>query len=475
MIVIVSLDMAATGCLVGSPYLLPSEGRAREQVRVLLERENRARERLAGAQRALRRMNLESATNRYQATREIYESNAIEGLGPDLQGTWQILESDIARRLDASFNAQLLAKSITADADMNAVLGLHGARLLASRLQQDSSRPWSESDLRSLHETICAGESFAGMYKRYHVKISGEESHEPHLPIDVSRSMHELVTWWATATSGPAVIRAAAVHAWLTHIHPFEDGNGRLARILANVTLLRSGLAPAIVKHSNQRGPYLDALRHSDYGGDILPLANLFLSVVVRYAREISKPKTLREVFFEELNRREQGLYSWWQGAFSEFLVALHTSLRFEGLTVHTHGELDYESFQFLQNLDSSGNAWLESIKDAAGHEILFWFGYPSINMRRENEKVPSLFVSVPDNEQWSMRPFRSPKDDEVFGLTEIMLIPGMRSRVYTMQNDRQRYGDISDAADEIADIIGSAFRQGHVPVKLSKSAEVRE
>lgn len=463
---------AARACLIGTPYVLPSGPGAAEQINVLLERERRLHAKLTSARSQLRKLNLAPATDRFQETREVYESNAIEGLGPDLGTTWEILQSEPARSIDSSLDSNLLTKSITDDPDMNAVLGLHEARLLALRLQRDISRPWTEADLRSIHAVICRGESYAGIYKRFHVKIGGEGSHEPHLPIDVNPAMHELVTWWsATTNTGPSLLRAAAVHAWLTHIHPFEDGNGRIARILANVTLTRGGLAPAIVKHSNQRGPYLDALRQSDYGGDIWPLVSLFYSVVDRFAREISKPKMLEKVFQEEVARRGQSGYDWWKREFSEFMDLLRAALRLQGISTNVVGELDLESFEYLTDLDPSGNEWLATITNNKGREILLWFGYPSVNMRRAEEKVPSIFLAVPNSDVWREGPFRRPRSGELLGLTEFMLVPGVQSRVYTMQNERKRSGTVPDAAETIADIISRAMQQGRVPLRLPLGA----
>lgn len=55
------------------------------------------------------------------------------------------------------------------------------------------------------------------------------------------------------------VRRAAQLHARLVKIHPFIDGNGRTARLLMNVDLMKSGYPPAVIP-SEQRVAYDDAL-----------------------------------------------------------------------------------------------------------------------------------------------------------------------------------------------------------------------
>lgn len=58
------------------------------------------------------------------------------------------------------------------------------------------------------------------------------------------------------------------MHAWLAHIHPYIDGNGRTARAITNLELTRAGYPPIIIK-KKERDRYIDALGEPDDGGDI--------------------------------------------------------------------------------------------------------------------------------------------------------------------------------------------------------------
>jgi hypothetical protein len=74
-------------------------------------------------------------------------------------------------------------------------------------------------------------------------------------------------------------IEAAFLHHRLTQIHPFQDGNGRVARALAALVLLEAGFVPPVIRHDVHREAYLDALVEAD-GGDLKPLVDLFANVV---------------------------------------------------------------------------------------------------------------------------------------------------------------------------------------------------
>lgn len=70
--------------------------------------------------------------------------------------------------------------------------------------------------------------------------------------------------------SVPPEVLAAWLHHRFTQIHPYQDGNGRVARALATVVLVKSGLGPFTVDVQN-KARYLDRLEDADQG-DLRPL-----------------------------------------------------------------------------------------------------------------------------------------------------------------------------------------------------------
>ena len=73
----------------------------------------------------------------------------------------------------------------------------------------------------------------------------------------------------------PLPLFLAESHGSFLRIHPFDDGNGRTARLLANYILFRKDLLPIVIK-SEDRDRYISGLQHADLGR-MLPLAGFML------------------------------------------------------------------------------------------------------------------------------------------------------------------------------------------------------
>ena len=110
-------------------------------------------------------------------------------------------------------------------------------------------RPVSESDILELHRLfysqIDAGN--AGVWRKVRVFISGSRRALPP-PEQVPPLMEEFVNWMAEKEGKLHPIEfAALVHQKFVYIHPFVDGNGRMARLLMNLALMRAGWTIAII------------------------------------------------------------------------------------------------------------------------------------------------------------------------------------------------------------------------------------
>jgi Fic family protein len=104
----------------------------------------------------------------------------------------------------------------------------------------------------------------------------------------VPGEMATFIAWCNAADGMDAVLRAALAHFWFVTIHPFEDGNGRLARAVADLMLARSdGCADRFYSMStrieNERGDYYRILERTQRGDlDVTPWMTWFLDCLER-------------------------------------------------------------------------------------------------------------------------------------------------------------------------------------------------
>ncbi len=134
----------------------------------------------------------------------------------------------------------------------------------------DSLGQWVETDLqRGVWKTLPNNPSRDGLLV-----------HEYCPPEHVQSEMDRLMSMFESHQGTDALVEAAFLHHRFTQIHPFQDGNGRVARCLANIVLIRAGLQPLVLTRDD-RDSYIDALEAADEG-NLSKLVNLFAAVEKR-------------------------------------------------------------------------------------------------------------------------------------------------------------------------------------------------
>ena len=109
-----------------------------------------------------------------------------------------------------------------------------------------------------------------GQYKTMsnHVRTSTSEVHYYVTPKETPAQMDDLMRWYRTevgkGTLHPLIL-AATFHYRFVAIHPFDDGNGRMARLLTNLILMQAGYVPVIIPLTT-KPEYLLALEQADAG-----------------------------------------------------------------------------------------------------------------------------------------------------------------------------------------------------------------
>ena len=134
--------------------------------------------------------------------------------------------------------------------------------------------------LKDIHYTIAKGGNGqlikkplnAGKYKILpnHVLTISGKIHKYADPIHVKDEMEELIKWLNKEKTLSIIEKACIFHYKFVAIHPFDDGNGRMARLLMNLILMKAKYPPCVIKNVNRR-KYLESLELIDIGKDHQP------------------------------------------------------------------------------------------------------------------------------------------------------------------------------------------------------------
>jgi len=124
--------------------------------------------------------------------------------------------------------------------------------------------------------------------------------------------MRGFLQWFNGPGSIDPVLKAAVAHLWFVTIHPFEDGNGRIARAIADMALARSEHSPRRFYSMSaqiraERKAYYDTLEATQKGDlDITAWLQWFLSCLDRAfdGADIILSSVLRKARFWEANAR---------------------------------------------------------------------------------------------------------------------------------------------------------------------------
>ena len=126
--------------------------------------------------------------------------------------------------------------------------------------------PLTQNFIRTLHQTLYT--IHAGQYKTRPNSVITRygDRFEYASPEETPALMTDLINWYNSeeeASRLSPIELAALFHYRYIRIHPFEDGNGRIARLMVNFILSRHGL-PMIVVRSRKKQDYLEALHQAD-------------------------------------------------------------------------------------------------------------------------------------------------------------------------------------------------------------------
>ena len=322
----------------------------------------------------------------------IYHSNAIEGNSLTIGETRMVVEQGLT----------LSGKTLRDQAEAK---NLSHALDFMEHLASSSDIPITLSDIRQIHSLILRDilDDHAGKYRDTEVRISGSD-YEPPPPHMVPQEMRELGDYVQFITSSSneigqlPILAATAAHAWLARIHPFVDGNGRTARTLMNLTLIRNGYPICIIARE-ERLRYYDALEESQ-SANLTPLLELIYENVVEsqevweqaadeQIHEKQRRAQIAARFEQPVRTRAQNEYEVWYNSmellksyFKQFVEDVNqtTTVRSVYVRFKDFGTLSSEKYLALRDKGTAKRTWFFGIEfnsEIKRARYLFFFGYP--------------------------------------------------------------------------------------------------
>ena len=188
----------------------------------------------------------------------------------------------------------LLFGKVIAEAEMHDLEEMKASNVGLKMMQieaDDIHKPLTETFIRMLHHTLLREDYtvyrdlpdgiqtsytiHAGCYKTRPNSVITRygDRFEYASPEETPSLMHDLVAWYNEVEgSGQYTPMQLAIlfHYRYIRIHPFEDGNGRIARLMVNFILARHGL-PMLVVRSAKKQDYLEALHKADMKVGVIP------------------------------------------------------------------------------------------------------------------------------------------------------------------------------------------------------------
>ena len=367
---------------------------------------------------------------KYFRIKNIYHSNAIEGNSLDVGETRQVVEQGLT----------IAGKPLKDQAEAT---NLSNALDFLEQLASKSESPITMHDIRQIHTLILndIDNANAGHFREVDVAISGSE-YAPPKHSEVSIEMRDFMDWLEPASMNgvnDVIQLSAACHARFAQIHPFVDGNGRTARILMNLVLMRAGYPIAIITRDD-RTRYIDALERSQIS-DLTPFIALLLECISETLEEyeaavkeqrakVEWAQSLASQMTQSDLSRVKNEYELWRSAmdllvnhYQQTANVINDATPLAQIYVKYFGMLEFEKYLALRQRQSAKRTWffrLDFVSESRTARYLHFFRYANSPMSKYTNV--SLYLAREE----------SPFHFEILDYISKPNVPGLREIAYS-------------------------------------------
>jgi Fic family protein len=331
----------------------------------------------------------------YFKIKNIYNSNAIEGNSLSIGETREVIERGLT----------LTGKSLKDQAEAK---NLSEALDFLETISKDYGRPISENEIKQIHFFILKdiNNDNAGKYRNVDVEISGS-AYKPTMHMNINSDMQDFTNWLKSVTSNSklgdenAIIWAAVAHTWFVTIHPFIDGNGRTARILMNLILMRHGYPISIISKEDRYRYYdtLEIAQTSDLSAFLSLMVECIHEGLEEYEEAVKRQleqqdwaKALAQKIDSKQQIQVKNRFEVWRSSmdllkntFRQTASIIDDNANFAKIYFSEFSNLDFEKYLALLSGESAKKTWFFRIdfkQDTKTIRYLFFFSNPSYHLK---------------------------------------------------------------------------------------------
>ncbi|MDV2467406.1 Fic family protein [Acinetobacter chinensis] len=341
----------------------------------------------------------------------------------------------------------------------------------------DSNQELSVKLIKELHQKLLAklDNENAGVFRNIDVAISGAKVSPPsHMDIEILiRKVIEV----ANLSEFHPIHKAAWIHWAMARVHPFVDGNGRIARLIQDYILLKHRYVPASVQPEDREKNYYDALEKADMGNgeelleviakNVLRMSQRYLSIIRDEKSRTSWVKNIARAASEKVRQTDhrnflitQKTFDTLKLEFSNVCAELSNELSDMHIGFKDYGSMDFDKYQKLKANGRASQTWFFGVLFAYGEvrqRFIFWFGMhhrSSDDYKHFDSNVICLLVSMEDG-AGSNRVLDSYESEDRITLRELVLENrSFARRRYNPINQKSEWDEQINPSDIVREFI---------------------
>lgn len=285
----------------------------------------------------------------------------------------------------------------------------------------DNKVPLSVRLVKEVHQKILTDidSDSAGRFRNVDVAIAGAKISPPSY-LDVPHLIESIVQLENSVEVHPIQL-SAWIHWAFARVHPFVDGNGRVARLVQDYVLLKNNYVPASVQPEDRERNYYEALESADLGSgedfleivakNVLRTSERYLSIIRAEKSKTTWIQGIAKAASEKVKQTDhrkfliaQKAYDSLKHEFESICAELNSQLTDMRVNFKDYGSLDFEKYLALRSKGRASRTWLFGLNFKYGEidqRFIFWFAshYRSAqDIRDFGQNAITILLSMQDS-----------------------------------------------------------------------------